>query len=65
MADKLSDSFTIRISPRFKVEIDELTERQKLLLNAEIRKTMAKIIHLCKFNPAEYGLNGNDTNFFE
>lgn len=65
MADKLDQAFTIRISSRMKIEVDDMTEKQKLLLLAKIRETIAKAIYLSKFDPSKYGLNGNDTNFFE
>lgn len=65
MADKLDQNFTIRISSRMKFEIEDLAEEHKFLLLARVRETIAKTLYLSKFDATKFGLNSNDTNFFD
>lgn len=45
---------SVRISERLKRKVDRLPEVFKSKLNAELRRTVAKVIHESEFNEQDY-----------
>jgi hypothetical protein len=52
--DKLDDVFTIRIPSCLKDYIDKMSEDDKHAMNTELRTTMAKHVHLSRFEASLY-----------
>lgn len=51
---KLEYIFSVRISEKTKRRVDKLPEEFKSKLNAEIRRTIAKVIHESEFDERDY-----------
>lgn len=51
---KLIETFSLRVPELLKHQIDKLNTDQKKAMDNELRITMARHVHLSKFDPDDY-----------
>lgn len=56
MSDKFLETFSTKITPQMKYDLDKLPEELKKTLHHEVRLKIAEILHKNKFNPEDWGL---------